>query len=166
MSRQDVGHLDNLRASGYKSNDGAVAVSGSVNTRAIVVTGLILLASSFFLLGGQIPGCLGPLGVTTAECVSRLAPTGYTWAPGPSPGTAGIVGPALVLFVVTLIPWRRLGRAQIVEVAIAAVGAAVLGALSRFARVTTRRVCSPAPPQRRARRLPCQQASKLVRSPA
>ena len=100
-----------------------------MNKRAIVVTGLILAASSLYLLGGQIPPCLGPLGVTTAECLSRLAPTGVTWAPGPSPGTASIVGPAIVLFVLTLIPWRRLRRVQVFEVGVAAVGAATLGAL-------------------------------------
>jgi hypothetical protein len=111
-----------------------------VNKLRAIVAGVAFLAAALIFAGGQVPGCLGPAGVTLAQCGKVMAEQGRPFAPGPGAGAALAVGVPLLVLVASLIPWSRLDtRARawmLMAAAVAGAGGAIYYELIRPTSIT------------------------------
>lgn len=100
-----------------------------MNIGRAVIGSAAFAGVALIVLGERVPGCLGPLGVTTAQCAKGMAASGHPFAPGPGSGTVAILALPLAAFLATLIPWKRLDRVGLIASGLAALTASVIGAL-------------------------------------
>jgi hypothetical protein len=100
-----------------------------MNKRWAILTGVVVALVALYVGGNQVPGCLGPIGVTVAQCAAGMAESGQLWAPGPGAGSAVLIGLPFAVFIATLFPWRRLDRRELMVSGGGAFVAGVIGAI-------------------------------------
>jgi hypothetical protein len=96
---------------------------------AILAACVLLIAGSLLFLGGQVPGCLGPLDVTEVQCVSGFNLShDPVWSPGPG-ATWLVAALAFVLATSAVVPWRALSSRSAAVVIASAVPGSLAGLL-------------------------------------
>ena len=97
----------------------------------LLVAAIGALFCGLLFAGGQVASCLGPLNVTTVQCIAAFnAAYDPDYAPGPGPGAWIAAALALALVAGAIAPWRRPSRPSLLGLATAVAAGAILGAVA------------------------------------
>jgi hypothetical protein len=103
----------------------------SIGRILLVTAAVAALSVGLVGAGGQVAGCLGPLGVTHVQCIAAFNATNEPdFSPGPAGGAWIAVGLASLLGVLAILPWQRPSIGEVVGLVAAGAGGPLLGAMA------------------------------------